>query len=370
MATSLTKTVNFVRRFLIITVLLLLTYFLFNFGLDLFRSLSPFGRTATTAKADVGFGQLPPLPFKSRPFTPKAETVTYTLETISGRLPNFPTLLPVFPVQNPKKSLLASERAKDLAATLGFSGQPAVLSPSEYLWEKISQKLQLRMNILTLNYNLTTTQLLPFIPGQLADEEKLKNTAQNFLSQARPLDKSFAESKTTVVWLRFNGQAFNKVESLSEADAARVDFFRTVMSGETAYPLLAIPPQESLVRAYFKGGQKDPYEVDFTVWPYDFEKSSTYPLKNVKLAWEELKKGQATVVFLNSKDINYSKLPQMPDFKNITIRNVQLAYFDDETRQSFLQPIYVFSGQADFKNGESAEIITYVPALDERWVVK
>lgn len=370
MATSLTNTVNFIRRFLFVSVLLLLSYFLLTFGLDILKGLSPFGKQMASPKAGVGFGQLPPLSFTNRLTTPKAETANYILETVSGRLPNFPVLLPVFPVQTPKKSLLASARAQELAVSLGFSEQPAIVSPSEYLWEKKSQNLQLRMNILTLNYKLTTTQLLPLLPGQLSSEEKLKEAAQTFLSQARPLDKSFDGNKTTVVWLRFNGQNFNKVESLSEADAARVDFFRTVKLGEIAYPLLAAPPQESLVRAYFKGGQKGPYEVDFTVWPYDFEKSSTYPLKNTKTAWEEVKQGLSVIVFLSSKDINYLQLTQRPDFKNITVRQLQLAYFDDEARQSFLQPVYVFFGQADFKNGESAEIITYVPAVDERWIVK
>lgn len=370
MATSLTNTVNFVHRFLLIAALLLLAYFLFNSGLDFLRGLSPFGSTATTAKAGVGFGPLPPLSFKNRVLTPKAETVVYTLETMSGLLPNFPVLLPVFTVQTPKKSLLASERAKDLAAALGFAGQPTIISPSEYLWEKPSQTLRLKMNILTLNYRLTTTQLFPFIPGQLTTEEKLKDAARTFLSQARPLDKNFADGKATVVWLRFNGQSFVKAESLSEADAARVDFFRTVKIGETSYSLLTILPQESLVRVYFQGGRKNPYEVDYTIWPYDFDKGSTYPLKNVNLAWEEIKRGQSPVVYLSSKDIDYLKLRQPPDFKNVTVREVKLAYFDDESRQSFLQPIYVFSGQADFKNGESAEIITYVPAVDERWVVK
>lgn len=370
MATSLTKTVHFVRRFLLILVLLLPTYFLFNFGLDFLRDFSPFGKTVITAKAGVGFGQLPPLSFKSRLLTPKAETAVYTLETVSGRLPNFPTLLPVFPVQTPKKSLLAAERAQGIAAAFGFAGQPTAISPSEYLWEKANQTLQLRLNILTLNYALTTAQLLPFAAGQLPNEENLKAHAQAFLNLTRPLDKSFAENKTTVVWLRFNGQTFVKAESLSEAGAARLDFFRTVKIGETSYSLLTIPPQESLVRVYFKGGQRDPYEVDYTVWPYDFDKGSTYPLKNINSAWEEVKRGQATMVSLSSKDINYLKLTQMPDFKNVTLREVKLAYFDDASRQSFLQPIYVFSGQADFKNGESAEITAYVPAVDERWVVK
>jgi hypothetical protein len=173
-----------------------------------------------------------------------------------------------------------------------------------------------------------------------------------------------------VVWLRFNGQTFNPVGSLSEADTARVDFFRLLKYGQSEYSLLTIPPQESLVRTYFKGGQKDPYEVDFTVWPYDFEKGSTYPLKTATRAWEEIKQGLSPIVFLSSKDIDYLPLAARPDFKSLTLREVELAYFDAEARQSFLQPIYVFSGQADFKNGESAAVIIYVPAVDERWVVK
>lgn len=370
MATALTETVNSIRRIIIIAGLLLLAYFLFTFALDFLKGLTPLGKGPTAPRADVRFGKLPTPALKNLIASPKAETAVYTLETVNARFPDFPALLPVFPVQTPGKSILAAERAKEIAALLGFTGQPTFVSPIDYLWEKPAQGIELRMNIITLNYRITTRQILPLAAGLLPGEDHLKNTAQNFFGLARPLDKSFAENKTGIEWLRFNGQTYSKAESLSEAEAARIDFFRTVKIGGISYLLRTVPPQESLVSAYFKGGQKDPYEINFTIWPYNFEQGATYPLKNVSLAWEELKKGQGAVVSLSSRDINYSKLPQRPEINTVTLRDIQLAYFDEAARQNFLQPIYVFSGQAELKNGESAEIIIYVPAVDEKWIVK
>lgn len=369
MATALANTVNFVRRFLIISALLVLAYFLLTFGLGILKGFSPFGGEATP-KAEGRFSQLPALSFRNLPNSPKEDTTTFALETVSGLLPTFPDLLPVFPIQTPKRSLLVAEKAKELANVLGFTGQPTIVSPSEYLWEKKDQSLQLRMSILTLNYVISPTKSQTFLPNLLPNEETLKTFARNFLSQARPFDKSFDENKTTVSWLRFNGQTLVKAESLSEADAARVDFFRTVKIGEVSYPLLTTNPQESSVQVFFRGGQGVPYEINYTFWPYDFTQGSTYPLKNVSLAWEKIKKGQATIVLLSGKIIDYLTLTQRPEIRNVTIREIKMAYFDDKARQSFLQPIYVFSGQADFKNGESSEIVLYVPAVDERWVIK
>ncbi len=369
---TLTDTAHFFRRALVIGGLVLFGYFILNFGFGLIINLISPAPKHPLIVAEARFGKLPQPNLGTGNQPPKDGTVTYTLETISGGFPSLPAALPVFAVTLPKVNLLVTQRAVDTAARLGFDKEAQTLTPIDYLWSQPDRQQTLKMNILTGNFTLTPNleTALVFPPGKLPQSEGLALGARNWIANSRALDKSFSENGMVVTELKLAGNQLVKAASYSEAEVARVDFFREVTYNGEAYRLLTSKPQESLLYILFGGGRGDPYLISSTIWNYDLEKGSTYPIKPPEAAWKELKTGLGTVVALTKDNLTESPISRLAEVTTITIRGVSLAYFDEEVMQNYLQPIYVFSGQADLKNGDHLSIVVYVPAVNTQWLVK
>lgn len=365
---TLTETAHLLRRGLIFTVLIIFAYFAILFGSGLISGFVSPKDNKQIIKADVSFGKLPFLHLGGKTATPKSEETTYILETVTGDFPQTPFLLPVFPLKEQPVDILASDEAINLALNLGFPNEPKVLSPTEYLWEISEQTL--RMNILTKNYAINPKYEIIFPKGKLTDAAAIMNNAKVNISTGRSLDASFPDNLISIALLRREGTELKPAPSPLEAEVARVDFFRSVEVEKQEYRLLTGRPQESLVYLLLGGGKGQPFVKNFITWNYDFKRGATYPLRTLGTAWEEIKSGLGTITLLFGKNSDYLKTGNLPEIKTITIRQIEIAYFDEEIMQNFLQPIYVFSGQADLTNNERVEIIIYSPAVDQNWIVK
>lgn len=373
MATPLTSTVASFRRLLVWAVLILLVYFVISTVYGFIVPLIP-GARAPIPTAENRYGLIPKPHLDPRYTVPTKNQVNYVLETVSGNLPAFPDILPVFPVVTPKKSLLVSDLAKAKAPTLGFGKtEPIVLSPSEYQWRDEERKTTLRLDIINNNYTIKTDpDALQIQTGAFQPAETILRSASFALEEAGKLDSSFGGLSPTLTYLKNMGDFMSKVESASEGDIARVDFFRELkISDKVKYPIYGPSPFEGPVQMYFAGGiSGKPFEVNFKVWQYDFLQGSTYPLENPIEAWEGLQDGEGVVAALTSKEIDYLREGKLPAIHSIVIRTIGIAYFDDPNSQSFLQPISIFIGQAFLQNGDVAEVIIYKPLVHPSYFAK
>src|SRR5579885_2658027 len=111
--TSLHRVVDATKKllvgFVIGIILLLVIVFVVNFFKQLNEKLHPAPPTPPT----VAFGKLPPIDFP----TPAAPTqnFTYTLNTVSGNLPDLPDKETVYKIVQPQPSLLAFQKVQEIA---------------------------------------------------------------------------------------------------------------------------------------------------------------------------------------------------------------------------------------------------------------
>jgi len=89
-------------------------------------------------------------------------------------------------------------------------------------------------------------------------------------------------------------------------------------------------------------------EISYVYFPVEKEIFGTYPLKPVTQAWNELQQGQGYIANLGQNEDG-----------QVTVRKVYLGYYDADTPQHYLQPIYVFEGDKSF--------FAYVPAVEPKW---
>jgi hypothetical protein len=298
----------------------------------------------------IGFGILPKIEFP--PQTAGEKPTSYTLETATGRLPDFGDRAKVFLFLKSSPSLLADEQARKVAAGYGFVFAPEIINSDRYRWTNTQQLVAtLDMDINTLHFTLTTDYLSRpelLSNSQLPSNFDATNSVRNFLSSASLLPPDAATSSGKLTFLKATGGQLERAVSLSDADYLQVDLTRTPIDGQL--PIFTPQGTKGTIHAIVSGSQgyrNGIVHFEFVHHTIDYTQVHTYPLRSTSAAWEEVKAGNAYVV---SKSTTEATI----------VRTVTLGYYDDPAGQDFLQPIYVFEGDGGF--------MAFVSALDPRYV--
>ncbi|MBP5204514.1 hypothetical protein J6Z48_02630 [bacterium] len=120
------------------------------------------------------------------------------------------------------------------------------------------------------------------------------------------------------------------------------------------------------------------YQINYAYWPVETEPCGTYPLISANMAVQALQNGNiknmggASLAYLNRKndsDItdNNGKTTKPLVVNQFRIQAVNFAYYElesDVDHLTYLEPIYVISGEADLKDGTVATFHFYYPAID------
>jgi len=318
----------------------------FSIGKNIWRKSHPPPPPPPT----VSFGKLPKIVFPEEKLSIGKEKISFKLETIQGGLPKLPEIGRVYfrPIKSP--NLLSLDRAKSLAQKMGFQKEPEKKDENTYLWNN-ENSLFLEIEINNLNFHLfydfkndqeiLTSKNLP-TNQQAAQETK------NFLVANNLLPEDLANGTAEFEYFRFENGQLVPVVSLSEADFIKVNLFRANLDD---WRILPPNPKKSPISFLFSGSRtpgKRIVEINYTYFPIEKEAFATYPLKPVPQAWNELQQGKGYIANFGQNESG-----------QIIIRRVYLAYYDSDSPQHYLQPIYVFEGDQNF--------FAYVPAVEPKW---
>jgi hypothetical protein len=293
----------------------------------------------------MGFGRLAPLDF------PKTELteITYSLETVTGRLPNFTDRMAVYRMPIERANFLNLERSKRVARQLGFEAEPEQLSEERFRWRLQASggiPATLEMNITNgsfkLGYDWSASS--SFLANkQLVNETRGADQVKNLLKSAGLLPDDLANGSYTVTYLKASGRAYTPTVSLSESDFVQYDFYRRDINNE--YRIITEEPYTGTVRAILSNNPRVAWLVslEYNYYPVFYESPETYPLKSVASAFEELQAGKGYLAAIDGK------------VNEVVIRRVELGYYDSFSPQAYLQPIYIFKGDNNF--------VAYVPAI-------
>ncbi len=348
---NLTKTAFYTRKGIkygsIGLVIFLILRVIFHAATDYWRKINPPPPPPPT----VAFDKLPAIKFPEQENLP--EEMNYKLETPEGRIPQFEDVGKVYVIAKANPSLLGLSRAKELARKIGFSSEPAQITPRLYRFTSQSTpattlEIDTITGYFTLKYDYRNDQSI-LAEKKLPSDEQAISEAKNFLSILGLLEDDLEEGEGIISYYRFSPSELIPALSLSEADFVRVDLFRQTLDNKK---IISRKINQSLIYFLLSGSrdrQKRIIEIKYVYSPIERENLATYPLKSASIAWNELNSGQGYIANLgNNQD------------GRITIRRVSLAYFESEEPQNFLQPIFVFQGDRDFT--------AYVSAIDPEWI--
>ena len=323
---------------------ILLIILLIRGGNALFNILFPDKPPAPT----VAFGKLPPLLF---PEDMVKKEFTYTLDTISGTLPTFPTdRIVVHPIIHAEPNLLNLENARTSVDEVDFNVGENAITDTVYQWthEKKADK-KIIFNIVSNDFNLNSNyfsypEVLTAV--DLPTEEEAKESAKEYLVQMGLFPEDIDEEKTTTQLLTIQNATIFPATSLSTSQLIRVDFFQKSLN---ELPIYYPRPPFSTMHLFIGGGERKGQIVQGQFYHQKVgEESATYPLKTAAQAFEELQQGKGYIAaYYGTSD-------------EITITDVYLAYYIGEEKQEYLMPIVVFEGKDGFYG--------YVSAVTNDWV--
>lgn len=315
---------------------------------------------------EVAFGKLPLLQIPNLPFK-EGSGPEYIIDTKTGRLPtNLPDRADVYKIMLPPTTLLTSQRAKDLAAELGFPQNPQKISSSEYRWEDPDAGRVLNMSITTGNFKLETDvkKLTNLTGGSTPSKAAAVEQAKNFLQRLGIFSDDYAEGRKEAVYLKIEGESLEKVDNLSNAQLTRVDFFREIEE----QPIVGPKPYGGLINVIL-GKDTTPF-VFYYSWPLDPLQSTTYPIRSVEQVWNEVERGRARITFLAPANADPFASYEPQDPEKIFVTRIFLGYFDSEKLQDYLQPIYILEGVGRTADRVQLKFVAYIPAIADDWVAE
>lgn len=342
-ATDEIKTVLKWGSILVITVTIV--YLLFNGGKLIHRILYPPPKPGPT----VCFGKLPDITF---PQNVTNEIVSYTPDLITEKLPTFPDRIEVFETEQPQPNLLALKKTQEKLANIGFKGNPIPVSETLFQWEEdIPPSKKIKFDILNQNFELTSDYLNDqevLAANNLPPEKEAIKLAEAFLKKINSFPETIdkLKDKTDILSIR-NGKLV-PASSISLAQVIKVNFYQKDIN---KLPIFYSNYPTSVINLLVGAGGFDGQILEAN-YSYNKvmtnEKECTYPIKTADQALDELRQGKGYTV-------SYTGIN-----KNVSIKNVFLAYYMDNKPSKYLFPVIIFEGNDGF--------VAYIRAITTNWL--
>lgn len=297
-------------------------------------------------------------------------TPEYVLNTKNGRLPtDLAVQLPIYKFKPIQYSYLAGKNAISDAARLGFEDKDlsSDLKGKIYVWRNSLTKSTLSIDLETRKLNLLTDLTgsgNKYAPGNISSQRAPIITSQ-ILEDIYRFDDSYAKGTQNVTLGSFQGnKIYETTDANRDAQLARVDYYRTINS----YPIFGPDPSEGLIRVFVgnpsQGASplKNPI-VSVNYWEIIPQTKSRYPIIPVSEAWGAVRNGKAIISRVFQRGLNPFDSYVPIEVEKILIDNIYLGYYETPKYQTYLQPIYIFSGTYTTRGFPGGDITIYFPAV-------
>ena len=341
--TSLTKKIAKWLAIVVTSIILLLI--LVRVGKILKEIIAPTPLPPPT----VSFGKLSPIEF---PKSSSAQQLNYSIDTVTGGLPNFPDRAKIFKIEKPNPNLLAFKKTGEKAARAGFSSSAIRILGNTYQWIDLQSSTLRKINVDIFTSQFSVSSAFLFDPlvisgSNLSDPSNSKTVAQDFLLSLSFLYDDLDLEKTKTNLFSIADSVLVPATSISTTQVIEIDFFqKDIDKLPVVYPRI----NNSTMNIFVGGGKNQPQVVKADFFHQNISsESATYPIKTASDAFLVLKNGNAYIL-------------SPAENKNVSIRNTYLGYYMGNKEQNFLMPVVVFEGDNGF--------IAYVSAVKDEWINK
>ena len=290
------------------------------------------------------FGKLPAIPF---PSNSENVNLTYSLDTITGLLPNFQEIVKVYKITPIKPDLLALQRTQEKISRIGFTNEGTAISENLFQWTEQSPSQTITFNIFSSDFTYLTPYLTSGNMQIFSNSGEIKmaiDRAKSFLDSMSLFPKDIDMEKTKTTQYSIKDNSLFPATSISNTNIVRVDFFQKDIDDLPIYYEKILTSNINL----FVGKENKNLKAVEGHYSYKniLDESSTYAIKTAEEAFIELKQGKAYIV-------------QKPQDNSIQIKNASLGYYMGEEIKDFLMPVIVFQGDS---------FIAFVSGVTDEWI--
>jgi len=348
--TTLQIVTNFSRKVLAIGAMLFIGGLILYFGIKIGFAVKETLHPTPPPPPTVTYGKLPEITFPEQSNVP---SFTYTVNTVEGTLPDLGDRVGVYKMQAVQPNLLALSNATAEVNKAGFASDPITVSDTKYMWtnNETPQK-SLTVDIQTNNFSLTSSYQNDTTVTQASnvpDHTHALSTVNDFLTSINASPDDLDDSKTKVSLFAITNGVLTPASSISSAQIVRVDLFQKDVDKLPIY--YSQPSYSSMNFLLASTDTGDPQIVEAHFFHQDISSdSATYPIKTAQQAVDDLKSGKAYIASYPT------------DITQVTIRNINLAYYISDTDQQYLMPIIVLQGDNNF--------FAYDSAVKDEWIGK
>lgn len=321
------------------------------------------------------------------------------------------------------QSIQAQSEAKKLASKLGFDPESIIRRSTQgYAWQDHTYGITLA--VLAKNQNFLFDTDADYIKetstvGNVPTEQEAITDAKAVLKAAGLENLDEYSTKTTYVSIDSDGK-YAKETSASKANLIKVDFVRKrsmltfradyvgadswketlsskygltleegtqVINDEkvsvfTVNTTIALTTSQNSNIAVYVGDEDTTrdttligsiYRIEYVYWPIESESCGKYPLISASVAVNALQTGNketmggASLAYLYGHDDDDVAEYEPKSVDVFRIQNVSIVYYETQSdidELTFLQPVYLISGEAVFKDGKVGTFDFYYPAID------
>lgn len=278
---------------------------------------------------DEKFGHLAQISFP----TQSQKTFEYRINTLTGKLPDFPDRMKVYKVLSEKPSLVALDSTRNLLKNTGFYQGETKISDSTYQWSNPLGSL-IQLNLITKDFKISSNFLSSppaLLSGGVQTKEGAFLSTTTFLEAIGEDIRDIDVNKSNVQYLKIDNGILVDAGSLNNAQFIRLDLFQKDVNNYSIY----YPDNSSSTMHFIYKNQNDGasiVEANYFHYAIDANEFSDYAIKNADQAFSDLSNGNA-LVFNNS-----------PNSNPVDITDVLLGYYIGEENQEYFLPIIVFVG--------------------------
>lgn len=347
---TLTEVSYYTRKLAPFVVLIFVVLLIMFYTVKLFFLFSQLNQTPVVEINPV-FKELKPIKFAN---ATSSATHSYIIDTVEGEPVTATETAKVFLLPKSEFRFGYNEKMYLMAKNLGFdpSVKHTLMNKTDAIFQ--DDKRKFRVDITNFNFkfdqDITRSPEL-FVNPAVPVKEDAQNRAIDFLKSFDRYPEDLAQGRMNVIFLQYDTVA-SKTAVLADSNGANmveVDFYRSDID---SYPIVS-PTYFNSQNYVTMVSTAQGYEV-VSAQVRMFEKSEAevglYPVIDGKTAFEKLATGSGYI-------ISGADIPK----KEIAIKRMFLGYYDPDSYQDYLQPVYVFLGDDDF--------VAYVPAVTDQWLI-
>lgn len=260
------------------------------------------------------------------------DNLTYGINTVSATLPQGPDRVKIYKMVTSSPDINALEIARRTLANADFTLSERRVTDTVFSWQNEKGE-QILYDIYTKNFTISSNYLQNASTFEnIGNRKEIVRLAVISFLDSLSVDKTDINlQNASFTFYRIENRRLMQTENQAQAQIVHVSLFQNDVDNiKINYP----QNSESIMNFYVGIVKNNPQIVAgaFTHRVVDTSVSSTYLIKTVSLAFDDLKKGNAYMVANN------------PDETSVNITDVTLGYYIGTLAQPYLVPIFIFEG--------------------------